>query len=255
MSDATQTADVDDRELGNALRMMRTRRRWRQEDLARVARVSREMVGRIERGDAGSVAVGNLRRVTAALDGRLDTVVRWHGGDLGRLLSARHSAMHESMALQLADLRDWTFEPEVSFSIYGERGVIDILGWHAAARALLVTELKTEFVDINETMGTLDRKDRLAVVIARERGWNPVTSSVWLVLADGRTNRRALAAHSTVLRAKYPADGRTMRGWLHRPVSRVQALSFLPYDVLVPLRTGPGAMGRVARVRPRPNPS
>jgi hypothetical protein len=40
--------------------------------------------------------------------------------------------------------------------------VIDILGWHAAARMILVIELKTEFVDINETMGTLDRKDRLA---------------------------------------------------------------------------------------------
>ncbi|HSK38952.1 MAG TPA: hypothetical protein VK943_04220 [Arenibaculum sp.] len=159
------------------------------------------------------------------------------------------------MALHLAVLRDWTFEPEVSFSIYGERGVIDILGWHAAARVLLVIELKTEFVDINETMGTLDRKDRLAAVIARERGWNPVATGVWLVVAEGRTNRRALAAHSAVLRSKYPADGRTVRGWLHRPVGRIQALSFLPHDVVVPLRSGTGAVGRASRVRPRANPS
>lgn len=234
---------------------MRTRRGWRQEDLAQVAKVSREMVGRIERGHADSLPLGNLRRVTAALDGRLDTIVRWHGGDLGRLLSARHSAMHESMALQIGTLRDWRFEPEVSFSIYGERGVIDILGWHAAARVLLVIELKTEFVDINETMATLDRKDRLAVVIARERGWNPVATSVWLVVADGRTNRLALAAHSTVLRAKYPADGRTVRGWLNRPAGRIQALSFLPHDVVVPRRDGPGTVGRVSRVRPRRDPS
>lgn len=34
--------------------------------------------------------------------------------------------------------------PEVSFSIYGQRGVIDILAWHAATRSLLVIELKTE---------------------------------------------------------------------------------------------------------------
>ena len=33
--------------------------------------------------------------------------------------------------------------PEVSFSIYGERGVIDMLLWHPARRALLVVELKT----------------------------------------------------------------------------------------------------------------
>jgi transcriptional regulator with XRE-family HTH domain len=238
-----------------ALRAMRTRHGWRQADLARTARVSREIVGRIERGHADSLALGNLRRVTAALDGRLDTVVRWHGGDLGRLLSAGHAAMHEAMALQLGALRDWTFEPEVSFSIYGERGVIDILGWQAATRVLLVIELKTEFVDINETMGTLDRKGRLAAVIARERGWDPVATSVWLVVADGRTNRRALAAHSTVLRSKYPADGRTVRGWLRRPAGRLHALSFLPNDAVVPPGSGSGAVGRASRVRPRAKPS
>jgi hypothetical protein len=92
-------------------------------------------------------------------------------------------------------------------------------------------------------------------MIARERGWNPAATSVWLVMADGRTNRRALATHSTVLRAKYPVDGRTVRAWLNRPVGRIQALSFLPNDAVVALRSGPGAVGRPSRVRPRANPS
>ena len=48
----------------------------------------------------------------------------------------------------------WVVRPEVSFSIYGERGVIDVLAWHPARRAILVIELKTELVDINELMGT-----------------------------------------------------------------------------------------------------
>jgi hypothetical protein len=189
--------------------------------------------------------------VVGALDGRLDTVVRWHGGDLGRMLNSRHAAMHEAMALQLRDLREWVFEPEVSFSIYGERGVIDILGWHAECRATLVIELKTEFVDINETMGTLDRKVRLAAVIARERGWDPATTSVWLVVADGRTNRRALAAHATVLRAKYPADGRTIRAWLSRPAGRVLALSFMPNVVVAHTGHSIGAVRRVSAARTR----
>ena len=51
----------------------------------------------------------------------------------------------------------------------GERGVIDILAWHAATRTLLVIELKTEIVDINELMGTVDRKRRLAATVAREQ--------------------------------------------------------------------------------------
>lgn len=117
---------------------------------------------------------------------------------------------------------------EVSFSIYGERGVIDILAWHATSRVLLVIELKTEIVDFNELMGTFDRKCRLAAGVARSRGWDPVTTSAWVVVAESRSNRRSVAAHNAVLRAKYPADGRTMRGWLRRPGHRVDALSFLP---------------------------
>lgn len=48
--------------------------------------------------------------------------------------------------------------PEVSFSIYGERGVIDLLAWHGPSRTLLVIELKTEVVDAAEMLGVLDRK-------------------------------------------------------------------------------------------------
>src|SRR5688572_26850879 len=65
------------------------------------------------------------------------TQVRWQGGDLGRLLSARHSAMHEAMAQFLLALGSWVGEPEVSFSVYGERGVIDVLAWHPSSRTVL----------------------------------------------------------------------------------------------------------------------
>jgi transcriptional regulator with XRE-family HTH domain len=190
--------------------------------------VSRETVAQIERGYAATVSVGAVRSAADALGARLDTMIRWQGGDLGRLLNHRHAAMHEAMARYIRSLESWSSEPEVSFSIYGERGVIDVLAWHPAARAVLVIELKTELVDINEMMGTLDRKGRLADRIARERRWDPETVSVWLVVADTRTNRRALAAHATVLRGKYPTDGRAIRTWLRRPVGPVQALSFMP---------------------------
>jgi hypothetical protein len=167
--------------------------------------------------------------VAAALDARFDAVVRWQGGDLGRLINARHAAMHEAMALSFASLDGWVAEPEVSFSIYGERGVIDVLAWHPGRRILIVIELKTEFVDINELMGTVDRKRRLASAIARERGWDPLAVATWVVVSDNRTNRRALAGHEAVLRAKFPVDGRSMRTWLRRPEGRCDALSFLPW--------------------------
>jgi hypothetical protein len=72
----------------------------------------------------------------------------------------------------------WSVVAEVSFAIYGERGVVDLLAWHEATDSLVVIELKTAIVDIDEILGTLDRKRRLAVRIAAERGWKARSVSV-----------------------------------------------------------------------------
>ncbi len=241
---------MDDQRVGAALRAIRVRKRWRQKDLAAKARVSRTMIGRIEHGRLTGLPLGLIRRVAHALDARLDVVVRWQGGDLGRLINVRHSAMHEAMARMFRSLDGWTAEPEVSFSIYGERGVIDIVAWHSTYRSLVVIELKTELVEITELMGSLDRKRRLAAAIANDRGWDPMATSAWVVLAESRTNRRAVSGHETVLRAKFPADGRTMRGWLRRPRGRVDALSFLPSVHTERLGRDLGPVRRVSRTRP-----
>ncbi len=135
--------------------------------------------------------------------------------------------MHEVLAGIFSGLPEWVSLPEVSFSIYGERGIIDILAWHAPTRSLLVIELKTELADIQETLGTLDRKVRLARAIAKDRGWDAKTVSAWLVVADGSTNRRRVAAHSATFRAALPDDGPAVRAWLRQPAAQVRALSFL----------------------------
>ena len=137
----------------------------------------------------------------------------------------------------------------MSFSIYGERGIIDVLAWHPQRRILLVIELKTEIVDINETLGTLDRKRRLAVEVARQRGWRPDVVSTWLVVAPGRSNRRAIAAHAAVLRAKLPADGPAMRRWLCAPQGRIDGLSVLPAVHGMHLGTTGSVVRRVVRSR------
>ena len=125
-----------------------------------------------------------------------------------------------------AGLLAWIAQPEVSFSIYGERGVIDILAWHAGPRALLLIEIKTDIVDVNELLGTLDRKRRLARQVAAERGWNALEVGVWLVVAEGTTNRRRVEAHRSVLRSVLPDDGFRVRTWLRDPVGVLAALSF-----------------------------
>ena len=78
--------------------------------------------------------------------------------ELPRLLGARHSALHEAFSRSLTAIPGWAHIPEVSFSVYGERGVIDVLGWHQRSGAVLVVELKSEIVDIQEMLATLDRK-------------------------------------------------------------------------------------------------
>ena len=96
---------------------------------------------------------------------------------MSRLVNSRHAAMHEEMARIFAELDGRIVEPEVSFAVYGERGVIDIAAWHQGSRSMLVIELKTGLVDISELMGTLDRKRRLAAEVARERRWDLISTS------------------------------------------------------------------------------
>lgn len=217
---------MDDQRFGSVLRAVRIKRRWRQRDLAARAGVSASTILRLERGHPGSVALDTIRAIGAALEVRVELVGRWRAGELDRLVNAKHSALHDEVARTFRDrLPDWVIAPEVSFSIFGERGAIDVIAWHAARRTMLVIELKTDIVDVNELVGTFDRKRRLAPAIASERGWDPETVSGWVIVASSRTNRRRIAAHDAMLRAAFPHDGRAMRGWLAAPAGSISALS------------------------------
>lgn len=88
-----------------------------------------------------------MRRVFAALDARIDLVPRWRGGELDRLLDAKHARMIETLVRRVSQLPEWIVHPEVTFSIYGERGAIDIVAWHPGRRALLIIEAKSEIGD------------------------------------------------------------------------------------------------------------
>jgi transcriptional regulator with XRE-family HTH domain len=239
-------AGMDDQRIGAAVRAIRVRKGWRQVDLGRRARVSPPVIGRIERGDAASVPLGKLRRVAGALGARLETFVRWDDADLARLLDARHAAMHEAVAGLFASADGWVIEPEVSFSVHGERGIIDILAWHPGRRMLLVIELKTEVVEVGMLLGKMDQRRRLAGNVARRLGWDPVAVSTWVVIADSRTNRRAVSAHRMVLRHKFPVDGRSVRRWMRDPSERIDALGFLPKRHAVTLGRSVAPVKRVA---------
>ena len=153
---------MDDQRLGATIRAVRLRRGWRQVDLAVRSRVSPSTISRLERGHPGSLTLDMIRRVAGALDVRVDLVARWRAGDLDRLLNARHSQLHELVARWFGkELPAWILAPEVSYAIYRERGVVDIVAWHPGRRAILVIELKTDIVDINQLIGKVGEKARL----------------------------------------------------------------------------------------------
>lgn len=216
---------MDDVRIGAAFRAVRIRRGWRQADVAARARVSPSLVSLLERGHVETVSLRVLRRVSTALEVRLELIARWRGGELDRLLNAGHAALHEALAQHLHALPPWIHAPEVSFSVWGERGVIDILAFHPPTRSLLVIELKTELVSVEDVLTTMDRRRRLAAGIALQRGWDAASVSVWVVLAASEANRKRVAAHRATLRAAFPADGHAARSWLRRPHGELRALS------------------------------
>jgi transcriptional regulator with XRE-family HTH domain len=210
-------ASMDDLHLGLALRAVRIRRRLRQCDLAAQGGVSASLVSRLEHGDLDRVSLRTVRRVAAKLGVSLEMVVRSAGGELDRVVNARHAALGESVAAWIARQPGWIVAAEVSFAIYGERGLIDLLVWHESTGSLVLIELKTAIVDVNELIGTLDRKRRLAARIAAGRGWAARSVSAWLIVANSSTNRRRIADHRILLTSGLPRDGRSLAPLFLRP--------------------------------------
>jgi transcriptional regulator with XRE-family HTH domain len=243
---------VDQVRIGLVVRRLRLRAGWRQVDLARRAAVSPETIRKVERGRLELVTFGQLERVVAALGGTADVYVRWHGGDLSRVLNERHAAMHEAMARRFRELSDWVAVPEVSFAVYGERGVIDVVAWHAATQTLLVLELKTELVDVAGLLGQVDRYRRLAPRAVEGRAWRPARVAVWVVVAPGRSNARRLFQHAALIRSALPDDGRAVAGSLAQPDRPLACLSFMPERALAPFRRD-RRVGRRVRITRSPD--
>lgn len=127
--------------------LVRQRRGWRQDDLAAAAGVSRSLVALAEAGSIERLTVRSLRRIGAPLEVRLPVTPLWNGGEADRLRDRDHARLVDGVVKVLR--RDgWEVIVEYTFSHFGERGSIDIVGWQADARTLLVIEAKTRIYDV-----------------------------------------------------------------------------------------------------------
>jgi transcriptional regulator with XRE-family HTH domain len=205
---------------------MRIQHKWTQRELAKRVGVSAGLVSLVERGHLDSVSTRVLRKLAAALDCRVQLRLITRGGDVDRLLNAGHAGLREEVVRFIGALPGWLLQPEVSFAVYSERGIIDILCFHAPTGSLLVVEIKTELVSFEDLLGTMDIRLRHARTIARERGWLANSVSAWVVVAESRANRRRAQRQRATLGASYPANGIKMRAWLRRPSGAIRSLSF-----------------------------
>lgn len=207
---------MDTVRFGRQVRALRRRRGWRQVDLARSARTSRTSISRVELGHADEVTVRALDAIAAALSARLDLRLSWNGEGLDRLLDADHAALVDVVARVLRAL-EWSVKVEVSFSIRGERGSIDVLAFHPDTGVVLVVEVKSVVPDVQATLFVLDRKSRLALEIARENGWLGRSVGRLLVIRATRTARRRIEEHAETFRVAAPARSLAVKRWLRAP--------------------------------------
>lgn len=211
--------------LGLSVRALRRRRSWTQAELGRRVGCSDQTISRLERGQAGRVTLRQLERVFESLGARLLVRALWQGEELDRLLDAAHARLVE-LVLGLLGGSGWDAVPEVTFAIDGERGSVDVLGFHRATATLVVVEVKSVVPDVQAMLAGLDRKARLGPRIAVERGWRPAHVARLLVLPDDRTARRRIDALTTLDRA-LPTRTVAVRRWLRAPAGPLAGILFL----------------------------
>jgi len=217
---------MDDQRVGAIIRAVRRRRGWRQSDLARLASVHQAWVSLAERGHLRVLRLDAIRCIGAALDISLPFDPRWRGADLARLLDQEHAALVETVVGFLHE-NAWEVLIEYSFNHYGDRGSVDVVGWHVATRTLLIVEVKSRLADVQDLHATMDRKCRVVPpLLARERGWHALNMGRVLVVADASTVRRTVLRHAGTFDAALPERTTGVRRWLRRPAGPMAGIWF-----------------------------
>ena len=242
---------MDDVQVGSVIRAVRIRRALRQSDVAALSGVSQSVVSSIERGGLEETSLRSIRRVAAAVGVSLPFAPRWRGAELARLLDERHASLVRSVVTHLTQL-GWDVVPERTFSVYGEQGSIDVFAWQPACRAVLVVEVKTRIVDLQDLLATVDRKRRLAPRLARELGWKPVLLGAVVVVPAETQIRNAISAHRALFDTSFPTGTRAVRRWLMQPERDMRGIWFVLNFATGDARRRPGGSMRVRRRRNPP---
>lgn len=162
--------------------------------VGRVVGLSASQISRIERGAAANVSVRHLGRIGAAVG--LDVRVRAYPGP-DPIRDASQVAVIDRLRRRLSGrLRIRT---EVPIPIEGDQRAWD------AVIAGLVGGPSTLPVEVETRLHDLQAQTRRISLKARDAG----VAAILLVVADTRTNRRAIAAAAPVLSGSFDVAART----------------------------------------------
>jgi transcriptional regulator with XRE-family HTH domain len=204
---------MERRTIARILRAIRRRKDWSQRQLGVVLGISRSQMSRWETGGLEGCSVADVERWATALGAHLTIELRVDGE---RPQTDAQHAMIQNWLVGMLRTCGLLAEPEVSFIFYDDRGRIDMLAYHPTLQVLLVVEIKTLQTDAQEVLGRLDVKRRIGPIVAKERGWKVTAVVPMLLVKEGSTARRRLAAHAAPF-ASFGLRARAAMAWLRQP--------------------------------------
>jgi hypothetical protein len=193
------------------------------------------------------MGLATIRDCLSVVEVRLQLTPMWRGSQLDRLLDEGHASLAAAWKERLESW-GWLVRAEVSYSRYGERGRIDLLGWLPRARALVVIEVKTEIVDIQELLGGIDTKARVAPHVARSVGWEQPEMVVPALIASDTSANRSRVRRVGTLFSGFGMRGRVASSWLRRP-GRAAPSGLLIFSDLRPANGGRAKSVGAHRIR------
>jgi len=203
-------ASISRTTFGVTIRTGRIARGWTQRQLADRACVPQSVVCAVEAGEGGEIAT--LERMCVALGGefRLEAHLPY-AGEGSRQVDLGH-ARCVGAARRLLEASGCTCITEQEVMDGPWRGRIDLLGFDATVRRLVVVEVKTELRDAGGLERQVDRYARLCLDVARRHGWRVgEVAVVVLVLATAETDA-FLVANREVMAGAFPIRGRAAIG-------------------------------------------
>lgn len=192
---------------------------WSRRELARRAKVSRQLVDLVENA-AITPTLDTVARLFDPLGIEAELVTRSpfliDGGRQGDAAHSRCGA-YVHRRLQAARL---TVRREVEIVHGRTHGWIDLLALEPATRTAVVVEIKTQLDNLGRIERTIAWYEREAGTASRRLGWRPSRVVSWLILLATDSVDARLSENRATLALAFPARASALDAWLRDPASK-----------------------------------